>query len=83
MEMNATKPGSRFRHVRTGQIYTVDGTATLKSALSHDLDDEIVVLYRDEVGRRFARVLDEFEDGRFAPVADEPQLETDDAGQTR
>lgn len=57
----ASRPGTRWRHQRDGQEYVTEGTTTMKSRACRELDDEILVLYRDSEGRRYARELAEFE----------------------
>ncbi len=60
---NATPtPGERWRHQKTGGVYTVLQHAT------NEADRKDVVIYRDETDRVWVRPTVEFYDGRFVRI---------------
>lgn len=64
--------GKKYRHLQRGSTYSVLGQGLAQCASPIE-DNDAVVVYRDDQGRFFARHVDEFHDGRFEEIAEEPQ----------
>lgn len=62
----------RYTHVRTGKPYEIIGVASDRSNDSPSHGKNLVVYRSLESGRWFARLQTEFNDGRFAPLTDDP-----------
>jgi hypothetical protein len=66
--------GPRWRHKTRGTTYVEIGRATVQASTGTIDEDNIVVVYRSEDGRLWARERREFEDGRFEPVPPTQEL---------
>lgn len=62
----------RYTHVRTGKPYEIIGVARDRTNGSPTHEQNLIVYRSLESGRWFARLQAEFNDGRFAAVADDP-----------
>lgn len=60
--------GERYRHVKRGTEYEVIGTAELQIATGDLVDGSVLVVYRGDDGKVWAREEDEFHDGRFVAL---------------
>lgn len=68
MGVTPPRPGSRWRHVRRGTIYEVLHVATAQDSLVDLREGQLVVVYRGDDGRVWARDWVEFRDGRFEEI---------------
>lgn len=55
------------RHLKRESTYRVEGQASLQTSIPCE-EAAVLVIYRDESGRLFARPHDEFHDGRFEVI---------------
>jgi hypothetical protein len=60
----------RWRHKKRGSTYTEVDRALLQAATGPVGEGAVLVIYRDDQGRLWARQESEFEDGRFEEVGD-------------
>jgi hypothetical protein len=58
------RKGQVYRHKQRGSCYTVVGRASLQANRPVD-DEEVLVIYRGKDGKLWARLVEEFRDGRF------------------
>lgn len=80
---------TRVRHRKRGAIYSILGEAEMQVStgwphpnLRNITEGEKVTVYRcEETGKLYARLSDEFSDGRFEPITDEfiADMEGEDA----
>lgn len=63
---------TRWRHVRRGTCYEEIGTAEVQIADGQMIGEgAVLIIYRGDDGKLWARPINEFLDGRFEPVAGE------------
>lgn len=67
IEVGALSDPVRVKHVARGSTYTVLGGAEVQSAMPINEGDMLMV-YRGDDGRLWARPMPEFGDGRFIPL---------------
>lgn len=58
----------RYRHKKRGTVYEVIGEAELQCATHDPSEGDELVIYRGDDGKLWARMRDEFHDGRFEPI---------------
>lgn len=64
--------GGTYRHVKRGTAYNVIGHAELQASTFNVHEGDKLVIYRGGDGKMWARLYDEFHDGRFELVTAEP-----------
>lgn len=60
--------GEKYRHVKRGTVYEVVGVAELQIAANTPSEGDGLVIYRGDDGKFWARLADEFHDGRFVAI---------------
>lgn len=64
------EPVATYRHVKRGTTYAVIGEAELQCASHDPSEGDELVIYRGQDGKLWARMRDEFHDGRFERIED-------------
>ena len=75
---DAPSDAVRWRHKKTGGIYTVVNVDVMFQASGNALDEARVVIYCNTSGMHFARPYGEFHDGRFELIAANTQQAAED-----
>lgn len=67
--------GELWRHKKRGTVYKVIGEAELQCATHDPSEGDELVIYRGDDGKLWARMRDEFHDGRFEALHPDPRGE--------
>lgn len=67
--------GELWQHKKRGTVYEVIGEAELQCATHDPSEGDELVIYRGDDGKLWARMRDEFHDGRFEALRPEPRGE--------